>query len=164
MTGDPYFLLLLLCAAAQGLVARILTRGGSLARRRVLAAMEAPGLYAHELSHALIALVFGGAPTRLSIWPRGEGATYRGLPLSRGVQGFVLHTTAAPFSALVDAAPLLLLPLAAHLPEYIPLPARAWLGALLLRYGLPSLPDVRRLAPYSIALLVGYVGLRLISH
>jgi hypothetical protein len=59
-----------------------------------------------------------------------------------GTQGAVIHCTRPSLSPLVDAAPLLLLPLALYLPDSLPLAIRAWFGAQLLRYGTPSRHDL----------------------
>lgn len=147
MPDTDYLLLIGLFALAQRLIAARLLRRHSLSRRRLLALMELPGLYAHELSHGLVALIFGGAPSLLTVLPRDKNAKYRGVELGDTTQGAVIHCTSALFCPLVNAAPLLLVPLALLLPDVIPLGPRAWLGALLLRYGLPSRHDVKQLLP-----------------
>lgn len=152
-----YLALVLLFAGVQRwLTIRLLSRW-TIARRRVLALLDAAGLYAHELAHGLVALILGGRPSYLTVFPRRDGWTFQGLKLGAGTQGAVIHCTRSYLSPLVDAAPLLLLPLAALIPADIPLVIRAWLGAQLLRYGMPSRHDFRQLLPAALVLTaLGY--------
>lgn len=159
-----YLGLILLFAGCQRRLAGWLLSRWTLPRRRVLALLDAVGLYAHELAHGLVALVLGGNPSYLTVFPRRDGWVFQGLKFGSGTQGAVIHCTQPYLSPLVDAAPLILLPLALYLPADIPLVVRAWLGAQLFRYGIPSRHDFRQLLPAAVALTaVGYGLIRAFS-
>lgn len=147
-----YLGLVLLFAGCQRRLAGWLLSRWTLPRRRVLALLDAVGLYAHELTHGLVALLLGGRPSYLTVLPRRDGWTFQGLRFGVGTQGAVIHCTRPSLSPLVDAAPLLLLPLALYLPDSLPLAIRAWFGAQLLRYGTPSRHDLRQLLPAALVL------------
>ena len=152
-----FWILVVLCVLAQRTLSQTLLLKNTVVRRRLLAVVDAPGLYGHELAHGLVALILGGAPSLLTIFPRKRDATIQGLSLGPGTLGATVHCTKRSLSAFVDAAPLLL-PLAIYiLPnDWAPL-LRAWLAAQFIRYGVPSRHDLRQLIPAILALvLIGW--------
>ena len=99
-----------------------------------------PGTMAHELAHYLVAIVTGGRPAPISLWPRREGDGW--------VMGSVSFCPNLLNGALVALAPLYILPPLAwwcglqHVGAS-PLAALGWgyLAAVLLYSAWPSSTD-----------------------
>jgi hypothetical protein len=125
-------------------------------RFAVFALLALPSTLAHETTHFVVALLLGGKPSGMQLWPTRQGNHY--------ALGHVTVRNSTWFNlGPISLAPLLLIPLAWYLLRYVPAKPSWWevlmWGALLgsLLYGsLPSGADWRLAfrAPIGSALVV----------
>lgn len=120
------------------------------------ALLALPSTLAHEFSHFVVALLLGGRPSGMQLWPTRQGNHY--------ALGHVTVRNSTWFNlGPISLAPLLLIPLAWYLLRFVPAKPSWWevllwgglLGSLL--YGsLPSGADWKLAfrAPSSIAVIV----------
>jgi hypothetical protein len=112
-------------------------------RFAVFALLAFPSTLAHEIMHFVVALIFGGKPSAMQLWPKRQSNNY--------ALGHVVVRNSTRFNiGPIAIAPLLLIPLAWYLLRYVPTKPSWWqvllwgavIGSLL--YGsLPSGADWR---------------------
>ncbi len=112
-------------------------------RFAAFALLAFPSTLAHETMHFVVALILGGKPSTMQLWPKRQGNNY--------ALGQVVVRNSTRFNiGPIALAPLLLIPLAWYVLRYVPAKP-SWLQVLLwgaiigsLLYGsLPSGADWR---------------------